>query len=75
MAILDAAVESEEAVENTVGKSKWAKKAPIICPIELTGGKGHKTPVSKKCTQSEASELRTATYRIAKYIFIYSKNP
>jgi len=53
MAILDATAESEEAVQTTIGETKLAKKAPIICLsplcVALSGGKGHKIPVSKKC--------------------------
>ncbi len=57
MAIQEAAVEpGDEAIEKTVGKTKWAEKAPVICQspicVELTGGKGHKTPVSKKCVHN-----------------------
>ena len=52
MAIEEPAVEAELAVEKTIEVTKWAKKAPVICPsplcVEATGGKGHKTPVSKK---------------------------
>jgi len=53
MAIEEPMVEEELAVEKTVEVTKRAKKAPVICPsplcITATGGKGHKTPVSKKC--------------------------
>jgi len=53
MAILEPAVESDEAIEKTIEKTKMAKRAPVICQslicVEVTGGKGHKTPVSKKC--------------------------
>jgi len=49
MAILEATVESEAAVEKTIERTKLAKKALVICPPSLFCGiKGHKTHV-KKC--------------------------
>jgi len=43
MAILEAMVESEEAVEKTIERTKLAKKALVICtPSLFCGIKGHK---------------------------------
>jgi len=56
MAILEPAVEPDGAIETTVERTKRTKRAPIICQssicVEATGGKGHKTPVSKKCVHN-----------------------